>query len=87
MLADAATERGVVDTRNVPGIPTTQSLHKFNARAVEDIGIAMLKVEVLKLHSETIYRSRTITNYSNSNDFRYDDLCCLEGTKYVHPIQ
>lgn len=48
MLADAATERGGgggVDTRNVPGIPTTQSLHKYNARAVEDIGIAMLYVE------------------------------------------
>lgn len=85
MLADAATEGGGgVDTRNVPGIPTTQSLHKYiyNARAVEDIGIAMLKV-----HSETIYRSRTITNYSNSNDFRHGDVCCLEGTKYVHPIQ
>lgn len=84
MLADAATERGGegVDTRNVPGIPTTQSLHKYNARAVEDIGIAMLEV-----HSETIYRSRTITNYSNSNEFRHNDVCCLEGTKYVHPIQ
>lgn len=47
MLADAATERGGgVDPRNVPGIPTTQSLHKYNARAVKDIGIAMLKVNV-----------------------------------------
>lgn len=52
MLADAATERGGgVDTLNVPGIPTTQSLHKYNARAVEDMGIAMLKI-----NSETIYR-------------------------------